>query len=157
MTPVAPIALGVNPAVYLDIPFETFGPTFYQQLPNAQTGYLNICVELQVLVCDVKLDFVDVHVNVGFKLKEDCASDCLDVKEVRADPINDELGPLDFVNIKCEPCGVADAVTITQGTQVDACLKIINSGAVQGTCILSIDEFDFVLGTKTYDIVPAFG
>ena len=150
-----PITVGPNPVVSLDTPFANFGLPFYQSAGS--TGYLNICIELQVFVCDVKLDFVDVHVKVGFNLKEDCENDCLDVTEIRAQPINVDIGTLDLISIHCEPCTGADAVIITQGTTVNACLSIVGIANIPGACIVSIENFDFVLGTKTYDIVPTLG
>jgi len=174
-----------TPVLTLDTPFENFGdPIYFQDFECSDTiggstnggtcGLLAFCVEMQVLVCDKKIDFVDMEVQVEFNLDETCDT-CFDVREVRDAPVEDGVDE-DPLEIKCVSCTGDDTVnsvttetggattrtilTVNQDDQIDVCLQIKDKaefGPDGSVCIASIEDLDFEINGQDYGVVPATG
>jgi len=83
-------------------------------------GLLTYCVEFQSIYCGIKVDFVDVVVEIELDLTLDC-DDCSDATLVRDAPENDGADDQLGDGIKCYVCDDPVDPEYTQGDVIEAC------------------------------------
>jgi len=88
-------------------------------------GLLTYCVEFQSLYCGIKVDFVDVVVEIELDLTLDC-DDCSVVTLVRDAPENDGADDQLGDGIKCYVCDDPVDPEYTQGDVIEACFDPVS-------------------------------
>lgn len=175
-----------DPVLHIDTPFVYFGDTdyylYYSQNaqcsddvgnednptgPKDQCGRFDVCVEFQALVCGIKVDFVDVHVELEFYLSSRCDG-CLDAILKRDETVDDGYDVGSYP-IKCYHCdaendpttGALIPVEVNNGDTIKACLNL--ETPVPRACIHSIVYLDFMVAYEdssgatqetTYEVYP---
>jgi hypothetical protein len=137
--------------IFMTTNVENFCAPVYQETnkncPNEEfcKGKLSFCVEIQAIICDAKMDFVDVAVDITFDLQVECDGCGPDVILTRADPIIDH-GHTQIGEIECSLCDESNSM-ITQGEVIDACIFMLTPGA----CVRKIHYFDFSVKKTQFD------
>jgi hypothetical protein len=113
-------------------------------------GELSFCVEIQAVMCQRKLDFVDVSVLIDFDLTTECdTDDCKEVVLQRARVIDEDERDEKIGKVECRPCKYdagKNFLTVTQGQKVDTCIDMLTTGV----CIRKINQLTFNIRQNQY-------